>query len=76
MLLPAEPSRQPGMEILRHNGYESQKIKTGRSLSSRSSGTKQVAHTFNLGHSFCWRLYKDSGRREIGSLLHLLALWD
>jgi hypothetical protein len=50
-----------GMEILRYNGYESQKIKTGRSLSSRSSGTKQVsdpgmvAHTFNLGHTFGWR---------------------
>jgi hypothetical protein len=28
------------MEILRHSGYEFQKIKTGRSLSSMSSGIK------------------------------------
>jgi hypothetical protein len=28
------------MEILRHSGYEFQKIKTGRLLSSRSSGIK------------------------------------
>jgi hypothetical protein len=44
-----------GMEIL----------KTGRSSSSRSSGIKGVvAHTFNLGYTFCWRPYKDIGRRE------------
>jgi hypothetical protein len=45
-----------GMEILRHSGYEFQKIKTGRPLNSRSSGIKGVvAHTFNLGYTFCWR---------------------
>jgi hypothetical protein len=45
-----------GMEILRHSGCEFQKIKTGRSLSSRSSGIKGVvAHSFNLGYTFCWR---------------------
>jgi hypothetical protein len=44
------------MEILRHSGYEFHKIKTGRPLSSRSSGIKGiVAHTFNLGYTFCWR---------------------
>jgi hypothetical protein len=49
------------MDILKHNGYESQKTKARRSLSSRSSGTKQVpdpivvTHTFNLGHTFYWR---------------------
>jgi hypothetical protein len=43
-----------GMEILRHSGYEHQNIMTGRSLSSRSSGIKgMVAHTFNLGYTFC-----------------------
>jgi hypothetical protein len=53
------------MEILRHSGYRFQKIKTGRYLSSRSSGIKGVvAHTFNLGYTFCWRPYKDIGRRE------------
>jgi hypothetical protein len=42
-----------GMELLRHSGYESQKIKIGRSLSSRSSGIKGVVeHTFNLHHTF------------------------
>jgi hypothetical protein len=46
------------MEILRHSGYESQKIKTGRSLSSRSSGIKGVgAHTFNLGHPLLLETY-------------------
>jgi hypothetical protein len=65
------------MEILRPSGYELQKIKTGRSLSSRSSGIKGVvALTFNLGYTFCWRLYKDIGRRKALSLLHLLAMWD
>jgi hypothetical protein len=44
-----------GMEIL----------KTGSSSSSRPSGIKGVvAHTFNLGYTFCWRPYKDIGRRE------------
>jgi hypothetical protein len=53
------------MEILRHSGYGFQKIKTGRSPSSRSSGIKGVVeHTFNLGYTFCWRPYKDIGRRE------------
>ena len=51
-----------GMEILRHSGYGFQKIK---SSSSRSSGIKGVVeHTFNLGYTFCWRQYKDIGRRE------------
>ena len=56
------------MEILGHSGYKFQKIKTGRSLSSRSSGIKGVVeHTFNLGYTFCWRQYKDIGRRESSS---------
>jgi hypothetical protein len=54
-----------GMEILRHSSYGFQKIKTGRSLSSRSSGIKGVVeHTFNLGYTFSCRPYKDIGRRE------------
>jgi hypothetical protein len=57
------------MEILRHSGYGFQKIKTGRSPSSRSSGIKGVvAHAFNLGYTFCWRPYKDIGRRKALSL--------
>jgi hypothetical protein len=37
------------MEILRHGVYGFQKINTGRSASSRSSGIKGVvAQTFNL----------------------------
>jgi hypothetical protein len=61
------------MEILRHSGYGFKKIK---SPSSRSSGIKGVVeHTFNLGYTFCWRLYKDIGRESL-SLLHLLAVWD
>jgi hypothetical protein len=52
-----------GMEILRHSEF--QKIK---SPSSRSSGIKGVVeHTFNLGYTFCWRQYKDIGRRESSS---------
>jgi hypothetical protein len=49
------------MEILRHSGYESQESKTRRSLISRPSGTNEVldpdvvVHTFNVGHTFCWR---------------------
>jgi hypothetical protein len=34
------------MEILRHSDYESQETKARRSLSSRSSGTKQVPQTW------------------------------
>jgi hypothetical protein len=65
------------MEILRHSGYGFQKIKTGRSPSSRSSGIKGVvAHTFNLGYTFFWVPYKDIGRRECLSLFCLLAVWD
>jgi hypothetical protein len=71
------------MEILRHSGYGFQKIKTGRSPNSRSTGIKGVvAYTFNLGYTFCWRPYKDIERRESlflslsPSLLRLLALWD
>jgi len=66
-------------EILRHPGYESQETKARRSLSSRSSGTKQVpdpdvvVHTFYLGHT-AGDLHKGIGRRK--TLLHLLALWD
>jgi hypothetical protein len=57
------------MEILRHSGYGFQKIKTERTLSSKSYGIKgMVAHTFNLGYTFCWRPYKDIGRRESLSL--------
>jgi hypothetical protein len=62
------------VENLRHSGYGFQKIETGRSLSSSSSGIKGlVAHTFILGYTFFWRLYKEEGRL---SLLHLLAVWD
>jgi hypothetical protein len=68
------------MEILRHSCYEFQKIKTGRSLSSKSSGIKgMVAHTFNLGYlPSAGDLHKDIGRRKLHtlSLLHLLALWN
>jgi hypothetical protein len=65
------------MEILRHSGYGFQKIKAGRSPSSRSSGIKGVVkHTFNLGYTFYWRPYKDIGRREMLSLFCLLAVWD
>jgi hypothetical protein len=52
------------MEILRNSDYESQETKARRSLSSKSSGTKQVpdpgvvAQIFNLGHTFYWR-HKD-----------------
>jgi hypothetical protein len=57
------------MEILRHSGYEFQKIKTWRSLSSRSSGIKDmVAHTFNPGHIFAEDIHEDIGRRKIYSL--------
>jgi hypothetical protein len=66
------------MEILRHSGYGFQKIKTGRSLSSRLSGIKGVvAHTFNLGYTFGWRYIKafEEGRLSL-SLLRLLAIWD
>jgi hypothetical protein len=53
------------METLRHSGYGFQKIKTGRFPSLRSSGIKGVVeHTFNLGYTFCWRPYKDIGKRE------------
>jgi hypothetical protein len=63
-----------GMVILWPSGYEFQKIKSGRSLSSRSSGRW---HT-----SLIWVIpsagdqHKDIGRRKIYSLLCLLALWD
>jgi hypothetical protein len=26
-----------------------------------------MEHTFNLGYTFCWRQYKDIGRREVCS---------
>jgi hypothetical protein len=70
-----------GMEILRHSGYESQKIKTGRSLSSRASGTKQVPDLV-MTAPLVWAtasvgdLYKDIGRRKIYFLFPLFALWD
>jgi hypothetical protein len=64
------------MDILRYSGYESQKIKTGRSPCSRSSGIKDVVtHTFNLATPSAGDLHKDIGRRKIYSLF-LLALWD
>jgi hypothetical protein len=45
-----------GMQILSHSGYEFQKIKTGRSLSSRPPVIKDmVVHIFNLGYTVCWR---------------------
>jgi hypothetical protein len=53
------------MELMSHIGYGFQKIKTGRSLNSKSSGIKgMVAHTFNLGYTSCWIPYKDIGRRK------------
>jgi hypothetical protein len=61
------------MENLRHSGLESQETKTGRSLSSRSYGTKHGWHT-----PLIWAtpsagdLCKDIGRRK--TLLCLLAL--
>jgi len=51
------------MEILRPSDYESQETKARRSLSSRSSGTKQVpdpgmmVHTFNLEHNLLLETY-------------------
>jgi hypothetical protein len=62
-------------------------LKTGRSLSSRSSGIKGVvAHTFNLGYTFCWRPYWKKEvvfcwrphwkKGVVFSILHLLAVWD
>ena len=71
-----------GMEILRHSGYESQKIKARRSLSSRSSGTMQVpdpgvvVRTFNLSHTFLLETYirtLEEGRFAL--FFCLLALW-
>jgi hypothetical protein len=47
-----DPYLDLGMEILSHSGYGFQKIKE---------------HTFNLGYTFCWRQYKDIGRRESSS---------
>jgi hypothetical protein len=59
------------MEILRQSGYEFQKIKTVRAPSSRSSGIKGVvAHTYKLGYTFCWRPYKDIGKKKAHSLSH------
>jgi hypothetical protein len=63
-----------GMEILNHSGYESQKIKERRSLSLRSSGTRQVpdpgmaVHNFNLGHTFCWKTMWGHWKKEISPL--------
>jgi hypothetical protein len=51
------------MEILRYSGYEFQKIKIRRSLSSRSSGIKGM-----VAHTFFWRPTLDIGRRKIYSL--------
>jgi hypothetical protein len=64
------------MEILRQSGCESQETKARRSLSSRSSGTKQVldpgvmTHTFDPGHTF-WETYI---RTLAGGFTLLLAL--
>jgi hypothetical protein len=61
------------MEILRHSGSESQKIETGRSLSSRSSGTYFVPDSGVMA-PLIWAtpsagdLHKDVGRRKIYSL--------
>ena len=47
------------MEILKHSGYEFQKIKTRRYLEQGvqdHSGIKGMdAHAFNLSHTLCWR---------------------
>jgi hypothetical protein len=51
-----------GMEILRHSGYGFHNIKSPILRSPEIKGV--VEHTFNLGYTFCWRQYKDIGRRE------------
>jgi hypothetical protein len=62
-----------GMEILRHSGYVSQEAR--RSLSSRSSGTKQVPDPGEWYTPLIWAtpsaedLHKDIGRRKISSSL-------
>jgi hypothetical protein len=57
------------MEILKHSGYEFQKIKTGRSLSSRSSGIKgMVATPLIWATPSAGDLQNDIGRRKIYSL--------
>jgi hypothetical protein len=45
------------MEILRHSGYEFQEISWVQNHlgQSKSLDPGMVAHTFNLGHIFCWR---------------------
>jgi hypothetical protein len=66
------------MEILRHSGYEKLRytwLRQGDLWVQGHPATKQVpdpgvvAHTFNLGHTFFWRLHKDTGRRKIHSSL-------
>jgi hypothetical protein len=68
-----------GMEILRHSDSESQETKARRSLSSRSSGIKQVPDPGRWHTPLIWatnsagNLHKDIGRRK--TLLQMLALW-
>jgi hypothetical protein len=65
------------MEILRHSGYEFQKIKTGRSLSSRSSGIKSVvARTFNRDHILLESYIRTLEEGIFILSLGLLAWWD
>jgi hypothetical protein len=57
------------MEILRHSGYEFQKIKTGRSPSQGYLGLKVWWQTPLIWATpFAGDLYKDIGRRKIDTL--------
>jgi hypothetical protein len=53
-----------GMEILRHSGYGFRRLKQGDLRVQGHLGLKVWGRTFNLGYTFCWRPYKDIGRRE------------
>jgi hypothetical protein len=66
-------------DILRHSGYEFQKIKTGRSPSSGHLGLNVWWHTPLIWATpFAGGLHKKTLEEErfTLSLLHLLALWD
>jgi len=68
------------MEILRHRGYESQKPKAKRSLSSRLSGTKEVPDPAWWYTPLIWNTpsageqHKDIGRRKSLSPACLVGL--
>jgi hypothetical protein len=61
------------MKILRHGGYEFQKIKIGRSPSSMSSGINGVVAS---GPHLLLETYIRTLEEGSLSLLQLLALWD